>query len=1586
MNVYLKTTQYLLGLNILLATQIAHSQVINNSNLTINPVFTPAPPVLDGELNDYCWTESTILGIDNSQNVLDNSGNFKHIIGNSITIQADGVSPLPNNPNGQSATFSTAWDENYLYWAVKVIAPNATSLRPNSPTLPYSESIELFINNGNGTTTINPGDPYFPQIYNPYRDAQVPLNYKNSPSVSSIEAKGLGHGLLLKSSSAVIKNTTDGYIMEGRILWKEINKEFIDDLSGEYTDISKKPSNTRIPFRFDIANNITSINGTERAAQKMWNQCCWNCNWTISRHFGTMKLNGISSQISLIGISIHSNSSLISVAGQTMAMSMLISPRGANSLVSWSVLGTISSGFPIASISEFGVLSPLNNGIITVVASSLANSNISTIKVITITNQLMPSSLEISANDISTNWGFSSPSVVANPSGASSGVKYSLDATSQIYATINTLTGAIRSKAMVESFVVTVTATSIANGLTSSKTINITQQSPVNCFSLNNYQYINQCSKYPNTVNGKGFYTMRAGSYSISDKMSLYFEYADIYNTTSPGIIPVELTTLKVLGTPLGSTVLSSTPDAHILSLLSSAIVVTLSGSYIYNPSLSYTVVLLASTNSNTITSTCNGNTFNIRNPYPLGCGSTIVHSQPQSIINFPVLANSYSVSTSPISFSNLEATSGLTPLVTSSNTNVVSVSGTNLVFRGTGNTTITVSQNGNSTYSAAPSLVYFVNVTSSSQTITGFPILNSGYLTTQTPISFASASASSGLPLQVTSSNTSLVSINGTNLVFRGNIGTVTITASQAGNGTFSAAQSISYTINIANCTVPSMPSLIFNLADRGIMCQNSITYQMVNPDLVNNEYYAWTYMGNVVENLNDWSGDGSFFKILTLSGSGLFEISVTKNNACGSSLPLKYNYTTNGFNAPDASIFTITGSDVLQTNSSEIYTINTISGITTNDWFYQNSFTNSTDLDLQLVTLTANKLNIISQSKTGNFIIYVTPQNNLCNNVNNNISKSITLGSVFSQPSLNTPIIFATGSTSLQTSFQNTASYQWKFNNTDIGSNNYFLNNVTNTGTYTVTVYNSVSNIVSTGYYFVYNSTNCSVPSQPSNFNDHDNVVSLGLKSYYVSSVAGVTYNWAVSGNGNYINSIRGNEVDVNWAVPGTLSVTPSNNCGTGLARSLSIISINANACTPPAQPSIFDKNATTVCPGNATYTVNYTAGVAYLWSISGVGNSILVGNGNQATVNWSNTGTLSVIAVEGSCKSAARSLTIISTTPPTAPTISVIGNLSFCKNSSVTLSSSATTGNIWSNGELTQNIVVTSSGTFTVSAGENCGITSAPVSTTVLSPPVQNICMVGVDETTGQNIVVFNKPSDVSRISQWDILRETSSTDIYDVIKTINLNEMSTYIDGASYPKIKSYRYRVDVKDNCNNVSEGNIHQTMHLTINKGLNNAWNLIWTPYQGKNVVSYRINRGTSSSNLAYLDGVSGSMTSYTDITAPSSGTLYYMIEIATSGCSPSARTEAFNAIRSNVENTQTLNLESISNLKNVFTISPNPNSGQFEIRSSIETNFIILSLDGKIIYESDLKTGKNSFNIAIIPGFYILKTKEGKVQKLIIE
>lgn len=151
----------------------------------------------------------------------------------------------------------------------------------------------------------------------------------------------------------------------------------------------------------------------------------------------------------------------------------------------------------------------------------------------------------------------------------------------------------------------------------------------------------------------------------------------------------------------------------------------------------------------------------------------------------------------------NATVSSGLPIIYTSSNINIISITGNLASIVGLGTVTITASVSGNGTYPSTFAK-QVVNVIQSTQTITGFPVLPDVTFSGTSTLNFT-ASATSGLPVVYTLNTTpaSGVAFLGTNSMLILGHGTVSITGSQVGNAYYSAAPSITRVFNVAQQVV---------------------------------------------------------------------------------------------------------------------------------------------------------------------------------------------------------------------------------------------------------------------------------------------------------------------------------------------------------------------------------------------------------------------------------------------------------------------------------------------------------------------------------------------------------------------------------------------------------------------------------------------------------------------------------------------------------------------------------------------------------------------------------------------------------------
>ncbi len=208
----------------------------------------------------------------------------------------------------------------------------------------------------------------------------------------------------------------------------------------------------------------------------------------------------------------------------------------------------------------------------------------------------------------------------------------------------------------------------------------------------------------------------------------------------------------------------------------------------------------------------------------------------------------------------------------------------------------------------------------------------------------------------------------------------------------------------------------------------------------------------------------------------------------------------------------------------------------------------------------------------------------------------------------------------------------------------------------------------------------------------------------SVTLTASAGTSYLWS---NGATTQAIT-------VANSGNYTVTVSN--GSGCAAVSSPIAVTSVA-KPNATVSA--SGATSICSGQSV-VLTASAGSTYAWSNGATTQSITVSTGGTYAVTVSNS---------NGCSATSAAQAVSVTTAPTA-TVSASGSTSFCQGGSVTLSAPAGYSYSWSNGATAQQIVVNTSGTYSVvvSAGAGCTATAQAVQVTVNSLPTATISTTG------------------------------------------------------------------------------------------------------------------------------------------------------------------------------------------------------------------------------------------------------------------
>ena len=235
-----------------------------------------------------------------------------------------------------------------------------------------------------------------------------------------------------------------------------------------------------------------------------------------------------------------------------------------------------------------------------------------------------------------------------------------------------------------------------------------------------------------------------------------------------------------------------------------------------------------------------------------------------------------------------------------------------------------------------------------------------------------------------------------------------------------------------------------------------------------------------------------------------------------------------------------------------------------------------------------------------------------------------------------------------------------------------------------------------------------------------------------------------------------------------------------------------------------------------------------------------------------------------------------------PAPQPQITLYGELDACNPSSVAFATEQYQSYQWSNGATTMITSTNEPGYYYVEVtGENgcTGISEQVcigVSNAITEAP--QISVVGMN-SENRNVVAWSA-LDNANVNAYRIYRENNVANVYEPMATVEALQ-TTWTDSTADPTARAYRYKVTAVDECGGESPmSDYHKTMHLTINQGLGNTWNLIWSHYEGFNFGTYRIYRGTSPNNMTMIGEVPSNLNSYTDNTATDNTGFYYQVEV----------------------------------------------------------------------------------------------------------
>ncbi len=213
--------------------------------------------------------------------------------------------------------------------------------------------------------------------------------------------------------------------------------------------------------------------------------------------------------------------------------------------------------------------------------------------------------------------------------------------------------------------------------------------------------------------------------------------------------------------------------------------------------------------------------------------------------------------------------------------------------------------------------------------------------------------------------------------------------------------------------------------------------------------------------------------------------------------------------------------------------------------------------------------------------------------------------------------------------------------------------------------------------------------------------------------TTVSGATYLW--SGPNSFSSTDQNPVIPNAQAVnAGSYSVTTIVN---GCSSSANATSVVINPSTTIALGTVSNPTTCAATDGSIQVTGSATGNLMWTGTVSGsqMGVTLPVTIPNLGSGSY----TITLVLASG-CSSNTLAQTLSGPAAPATPMITPGGPTTFCAGGSVTLTSSAATSYLWSTGETTQSISVSTGGSYTVTVGNGSGCVATSSATTVTVNP--------------------------------------------------------------------------------------------------------------------------------------------------------------------------------------------------------------------------------------------------------------------------
>ncbi|MDP4236332.1 MAG: hypothetical protein Q8919_07805, partial [Bacteroidota bacterium] len=210
---------------------------------------------------------------------------------------------------------------------------------------------------------------------------------------------------------------------------------------------------------------------------------------------------------------------------------------------------------------------------------------------------------------------------------------------------------------------------------------------------------------------------------------------------------------------------------------------------------------------------------------------------------------------------------------------------------------------------------------------------------------------------------------------------------------------------------------------------------------------------------------------------------------------------------------------------------------------------------------------------------------------------------------------------------------------------------------------------------------------------------------EGYTIKGKKGDAYFWSLSGGGTLTNSLQSDSVTILWTTAGVWIITVSDTNAQGCIGDSSYTVTVSSTLTPDITPS----GNVSYCKGDSVILYASKGYATYRWSDGSTLDSLVVKQSGSYSV---------AVTSSGGCSGTSNPVNVTENPSPVF-TVTADGPTHLCPGSSVHLTASSGFDKyVWSSGETTPMITVTSAGTYTVQVTNSfgCSAVSPPIAITI------------------------------------------------------------------------------------------------------------------------------------------------------------------------------------------------------------------------------------------------------------------------------